>query len=99
MLGKGCGRTESIFAGDVVKAKKPDPAIYNLAAVTLGLSPKNIVVIEDSHIGLQAAKAAGMHCVVTMSPYTAEEDFSLADHIVEDLDQGIDLAFCKKIIG
>ncbi|CAI6003268.1 unnamed protein product [Closterium sp. NIES-64] len=31
---------------------------------------------EDSHIGLTAAKAAGMTCVVTKSGYTADEDFS-----------------------
>ena len=51
----------------MVAAKKPDPAIYNLAAKTLALDPRNCVVIEDSHIGLTAAKAAGMNCVVTKS--------------------------------
>ena len=44
---------------DVVPKKKPDPAIYLLAAKTLGLDPQRCVVIEDSHIGLQAAKSAG----------------------------------------
>ena len=28
-----------VFAGDVVPKKKPDPAIYNLAAQELGLQP------------------------------------------------------------
>ncbi|CAI5992365.1 unnamed protein product [Closterium sp. NIES-65] len=53
-----------IFARDVVPKKKPDPAIYNLAATTLSLNPARCVVIEDSHIGLTAAKAAGMTCVL-----------------------------------
>lgn len=33
--------------------KKPDPAIYNLAAKELGVNPANCCVVEDSHIGLK----------------------------------------------
>jgi beta-phosphoglucomutase-like phosphatase (HAD superfamily) len=40
-------------------------------------------VIEDSRIGLRAAKAAGMTCVVTMSSYTQGEDFKGADAIYD----------------
>lgn len=89
----------TIFAGDIVKAKKPDPAIYNLAADTLALDPKKCVVIEDSHIGLTAAKSAGMKCIVTKSPYTQEEDFSIADRVVSHLDEGVDLPLCRIVIG
>lgn len=31
---------------------------------TMGLDPARVVVIEDSHIGLTAAKTAGMNCLV-----------------------------------
>ena len=41
------------------------------------------VVIEDSQIGLRAAKAAGMRCIVTESRYTAGEDFEPADAVVD----------------
>ena len=88
----------SIFAGDVVKAKKPDPAIYLLAAETLSLEPQKCVVIEDSQIGLTAAKAAGMNCIVTKSPYTEDEDFSHADRVVAHLDEGITLSVCGALI-
>jgi beta-phosphoglucomutase-like phosphatase (HAD superfamily) len=89
-----------IFAGDMVARKKPDPAIYTLAATTLGLTPARCVVVEDSHIGLSAAKAAGMRCVVTLSAYTAGEDFSAADRVVDDLETGqIDLATCASLVG
>lgn len=47
-------------AGDIVPKKKPDPAIYLLAARELRVEPGRCCVIEDSKIGLQAAKAAGM---------------------------------------
>lgn len=30
----------------------------------MGLDPARVVVIEDSHIGLTSAKAAGMNCLV-----------------------------------
>lgn len=56
-----------------MKKKKPSPDIYLLAKDTLGLEPARTVVIEDSEIGLAAAKAAGMKCVVTKSSYTKEE--------------------------
>lgn len=57
----------------MVKKKKPSPDIYLLAKDTMGLDPTRTVVIEDSEIGLAAAKAAGMKCVVTKSSYTKEE--------------------------
>ncbi len=78
-----------VFAGDVVPKKKPSPDIYNLAAETLGVDPARCVVVEDTHIGCSAAKAAGMRCIVTKSIYSEGEDFSRADHVVDCLgDEG-----------
>ncbi len=67
-----------VLAGDIVKAKKPAPDIYNLAAEKLDLDPANCVVVEDSRNGLLAAKAAGMTCVVTVNEITKDEGFSEA---------------------
>ena len=75
----------SVFAGDVVPAKKPDPAIYDLAIERLGLQPGDAIVIEDSRNGLLAAVGAGLRCVVTVSGYTAEEDMSEAVLVVTSL--------------
>eukprot|EP00244_Chara_vulgaris_P007939 TRINITY_DN2980_c0_g2_i2.p1 TRINITY_DN2980_c0_g2~~TRINITY_DN2980_c0_g2_i2.p1 ORF type:complete len:386 (-),score=60.91 TRINITY_DN2980_c0_g2_i2:672-1829(-) len=83
MLGPEKAAAIRIFAGDVVPRKKPDPAIYNLAASELNVDPTSCAVVEDSHIGLQAAKGAGMKCVITKSGYTADEDFSIADAIFD----------------
>lgn len=79
-----------IFAGDIVKQKKPSPDVYLLAAKTLDVLPDKCWVIEDSEIGLKAAKSAGMKCVITKSIYTQNEDFAIADVIVQDLDKGLD---------
>ena len=98
LLGPGRAARIRIFAGDAVAKKKPDPAIYTLAATTLNLDPAACMVIEDSHIGLTAARAAGMHCIVTKSTYTADENFAGADRVVADLDAGIDLTLCKTLV-
>lgn len=99
MLGAERAKHITVFAGDVVPRKKPDPAIYDLAATTFKLDPACCVVIEDSNNGLRAAKAAGMACVVTVSSYTADEDFTLADRVVPDLDAGkIGLAECRVLV-
>ncbi len=65
-----------VLAGDVVKAKKPAPDIYLMASEKLGIPPEACVVVEDSNNGVESAAAAGMKCVVTVSGYTREEDFS-----------------------
>ena len=67
-----------VLAGDMVKAKKPAPDIYLMAAEQLAVRPTDCVVIEDSRNGLLAAHDAGMRCVVTQSSFTKEEDFSEA---------------------
>ena len=74
-----------VLAGDVVTRKKPDPEIYQLALERLGLRPREAVVVEDSRIGLLAAKAAGLPCIITKSCYTGEEDFSEADGVFDEL--------------
>ncbi len=88
-----------IFAGDMVPRKKPDPAVYTLAATTLGLTPAACVVVEDSENGLRAAKAAGMPCLITVSTYTGGEDFSTADRVVRHLDDGpVTLADLRALV-
>jgi HAD superfamily hydrolase (TIGR01509 family) len=76
---------EFVHAGDVVARKKPAPDIYLLALETLGLSASDCMVVEDSRNGLLAATGAGIPTLVTMSTYTAEEDFSEAVKVVPEL--------------
>ena len=38
---------------------KPDPAVFLWAAKTMGFSPKDCLVIEDSLIGVEAAIRGG----------------------------------------
>ncbi|CAL5005640.1 unnamed protein product [Urochloa decumbens] len=76
---------DCFLAGDDVKLKKPDPTIYITAAEKLGVESKNCLVVEDSVIGLLAAKGAGMSCVITYTPSTASQDFTDAIATYPDL--------------
>ena len=82
---ENAARFSLLLAGDVVKKKKPAPDIYLLAAQQLGVSPAECLVIEDSRNGLLAAQQAGMRCLITVSGYTADEDFSAAQLVVSSL--------------
>lgn len=52
---------ERIFSAYDIQRFKPDPALYLHAAATLGATPEQCVVIEDSLPGVLAGLAAGMH--------------------------------------
>ena len=52
---------EFFLSGEDVKRTKPDPAIYKMAIKRLGLQPHEVVIVEDNHYGLQAARKAGGH--------------------------------------
>ena len=85
VVGEQDAASFAVFAGDIVPAKKPDPAIYLLALDELGVEQEDALVIEDSRNGLLAAVGAGLRCVVTVSSYTAEEDMSEAVLVVTSL--------------
>lgn len=74
-----------VFAGDAVTSKKPAPDIYLLALNRLGVGEHDAVVVEDSQIGLRAARAAGLTTVVTVGPATANDDFHDGSLVVSSL--------------
>lgn len=74
----------SIFGEDIINPK-PDPEIFLKAASSLGVSPEECVVIEDSQKGIIAGKKAGMIVIARKGSHNREIDLSVADYIVEDL--------------
>lgn len=76
---------DAVLAGDCVAHKKPAPDIYLLAVEKLAVDPGEVLVIEDSRNGLEAAHAAGLCCVVTVNGYTERDDFSEAALVVSSL--------------
>jgi HAD superfamily hydrolase (TIGR01509 family) len=79
------GRFAGVFAGDIVPRKKPAPDIYLHALRVLGARRDEVLVVEDSRNGLEAAQAAGLRCLITVNGYTQEEDFSEALMVVSSL--------------
>ncbi len=59
--------------GDEVIHAKPDPEIYLKTAGKLGIAPRACVAFEDSFVGVEAAKRAGMKCVAIASSFPLEE--------------------------
>lgn len=49
-----------IFSADDVAEGKPAPDLFEHVSATLGVSPHQCVVLEDSPAGIAAARAAGM---------------------------------------
>ncbi|NJA89697.1 HAD-IA family hydrolase [Rhodocyclus tenuis] len=74
-----------IGAGDSVARKKPAPDIYQWALAELGLSSEACLAIEDSAIGVAAARAAGLPVVVTAHAESIGEDFSGARAVLDGL--------------
>ncbi len=75
----------AVFAGDIVPRKKPAPDIYLLAVEELGARRDDSVVVEDSGNGVAASVAAGLRTLVTVSSYTADEDFTGASLVLSSL--------------
>lgn len=78
-------RFDFIATRDLVENAKPWPDVFLVAAEKLDTDPAACLVIEDSHHGVAAAKAAGMMCVAVPNPVTAGSDFSAADLILDSL--------------
>jgi HAD superfamily hydrolase (TIGR01509 family) len=53
----------NLFSADQVAHGKPAPDLFLLAARTLGAPSAHCLVVEDSPLGIQAARAAGMRAV------------------------------------
>jgi len=100
LLGQDPGVLASIdliAAGDSVERKKPEPDVYLWALQKLGLDARDCVAIEDSNVGLRAALAAGLTTLVTVSDFTAHDDFTGAAAVLPDLN-GVDLAYLERLL-
>lgn len=81
---------EVIVSAEMVRKGKPNPEGFLLTLKKLNsgrqnaILPNQCIVIEDSHWGLEAAKAAGMHSVAVTNSYEADE-LALAEKIVTKL--------------
>lgn len=80
------GRFATVVCAEDAPLKKPHPQAYALALQRTGVAPAEAMAIEDSPNGLQAARAAGVACLITQSLYFREGDFRDAVRVVDGLD-------------
>lgn len=79
------GWFDVIAAGDIVPAKKPAPDIYTYALRQLQLDASMCLAFEDSANGVQSATGAGLRTLVTINDYTADENFTAATLVLDQL--------------
>lgn len=72
------------ISGADLKASKPHPEIFEKAAELSGFPRAACMVIEDSTNGIKAAKSAGVYCIGYNSFHSKNQDYSLADIVVND---------------
>ncbi|MGD0922693.1 MAG: HAD family phosphatase [Terriglobia bacterium] len=78
-----------MISGDEITHNKPEPEIYLKVAGKLGIDPSKCVAFEDSFVGIEAAKRAGMRCVAVGSTFPLEElrQKTRADLVVPGFEQ------------
>ncbi len=86
----------TLTAEDVTQGK-PHPEIYLKAAERLGIEPREMMVLEDSHNGTKAAAAAGAHIISVPHRYSAHQDFSPARHVASSLIDPVVLEMLRTI--
>ncbi|KAJ4780857.1 Bifunctional riboflavin kinase/FMN phosphatase [Rhynchospora pubera] len=83
-----------VLGVDDVKNGKPSPDIFLEAAKRLGVDPTSCLIIEDSPVGVRAAKASGAKVLAVPSLQGQMECYSIADLILHSL-----LDFQPKLWG
>ena len=99
-LASGQGMLDAFSAnvcGRDLRRGKPDPEIFLLAAVELGMLPEHCFVVEDAPAGIEAARAGGMAALgIARLGDAALLQAAGADLVVTSLD---DVAVDKLVHG
>lgn len=91
---------DAIVTGDHpdVKAGKPSPDIFLVTADILGVKPEDCVVFEDSLLGIEAAKKAGMSAIAIPDPLLDQAHFHKADLVLAEISEFSIKHFTQSII-
>ncbi|HKL99204.1 MAG TPA: GNAT family N-acetyltransferase [Mobilitalea sp.] len=84
------------ISGMDIERPKPAPDIFLKAASSLGVSPDECLVIEDSPNGVNAAYAAGITCIGFMNPSSGKQNLKNAYLLLEGFDE-VDYEFVSKV--
>jgi beta-phosphoglucomutase len=62
-----------LLTANEITHPKPHPEAYLKTAEKLGVDPAACVVFEDSFVGIESAKSAGMKCIAVATTFPAED--------------------------
>ncbi len=75
---------DTSVCGDEVIHGKPNPEPYLKGIISLGLSPKEVVVVENAPYGIESAIGAGAH-VIAVRSYLGDQELSRAHELLDDI--------------
>jgi HAD superfamily hydrolase (TIGR01549 family) len=66
-----------IITGDDIEKGKPNPAPFLIALNKMNLPASQVIVVENSPLGVEAANKAGLECIITLNntPLDIHNDF------------------------
>lgn len=70
-----------------VSQAKPNPEPYLLASSLLGITPGELIAIEDTSTGCASAKAAGLHCIAVSQHESERAKLTAADRLCYSMDE------------
>ncbi len=73
------GSFDCVRTSDDVTHVKPSPDLYFSVLEGLGIRANEAIALEDSPLGVQSAKSAGLYCVAVPNPLTSMLNLDQAD--------------------
>lgn len=77
-------KVDFFISGEDCKYNKPNPEIYKLSIEKSKCDPEDILVIEDSYLGIEAGKKANLK-VIALRPKNYKINQKEADYIIDNL--------------
>jgi beta-phosphoglucomutase family hydrolase len=83
-----------VVSGEDVRRGKPDPEIFLLAAQRLNVPARECLVFEDSPLGIEAARLAGMQAVA-ITTTIPQDEFLKLNNVIRAAKDFTDLEPCQ----
>lgn len=87
-------RFQFVLTAEDITHGKPDPEIYLKAAKRFGVDPSEMLVLEDSEAGCQAAYNAGAFGIAVRAKHNQHCTFAGAEKMTESLNDSVILDLC-----
>ncbi len=80
-------RFDHLSTSDYVKHIKPDPELYLVELQALKVKADEAIALEDSLLGVRAARRAGIFCVAVPNPLIRDLTFNEANFQINSLEE------------